>query len=415
MSGLTCEETPLAWPSSVAIDDLRSCTTCGIYVLAPQAGPLQILTRRQGGGVGDGVNIEEANSVGADYRGQRYTYVESIFHTPGLHVFPGQKDVYPAEYHIHFQTYAQPLRALTLVIPVSHRAKDNPNPAGIEYFSAAAAQPDPNATRPTLSTILPPGAQIVQYSGPDIRGRTADVPTNDDCATPQERQFLLMQSVIGVRASDLERIPREGSLSTDPRDLPAPGPKPAVKQISRERLVASAMLAVPGILGAEPNTSQGGLVSDAAPTELSCKPLKVVDGRDVVDVSGQWTDITSLLSSPGGGGLLGSDRVGAATPVTVGGKKVRTPEEQFVRYLRYGAGAILGIFIANSVANLIWGLAFERTVAFGRANILKYAFYVVLFFTILAGSDAIDQIIAGFSQEGLAFYTKVWGCIIPPA
>ena len=412
MSGLTCDETPLAWPSSVAVDDLRNCTTCGIYVSAPQPGSLQILTRRQGGGVGDGVNIEEANSIGADYRGQRYTYVEAVFHTPGLHVFPGQKDVYPAEYHVHFQTLSQPLRAITLVIPVSHRADDFPNPTGVDYFAATAAQPDPNATRPTLSTILPPGTPIIQYSGPDIRGRTADVPTTDECSTPMERQFLLMWRVTGIRASDLERIPREGSLSTDPRDLPAPGVKPIVKQLSRERLLATTMFAAPGILGSEPSSGGFGGVVATGPTELACKPLKVVNGRDVVDVSGQWMDITSLLSGGSKGGLFGavqSQQLGA------GGSSAKKETDKFVRYLRYSAGAIIGIAIANTIASLLWSSAFDRTEAFGQSNELKYAFYIILFFTIMAGSDAIDQIIAGFQQNGAGFYTQVMGCIFPSA
>ena len=413
MSGLTCDETPLAWPSSVSVGDLRNCTTCGIYVSAPQSGSLQILTRRQGGGVGDGVNIDEANSIGADYRGQRYTYVESIFHTPGLHVFPGEKDVFPAEYHVHFQTYSQPTRALTLVIPVSHRSTDRPLEAGVAYFAATAAQPDPTATRPKLSTILPPGTPLIQYAGPDLRGRTADVPTTPDCEAPMERQFLLLQKVIGIRASDLERIPREGSLSTDPRDLPAPGVKPVVKQISRERLMASALIAEPGILSEEPTTGQGwgGVVKDAGPTELSCKPLKVINGRDVVDVSGGWMDITKLLS---GGGLLGS---GATGPVGGGAtaQSAQSDTTLFLKWMGRVAGILIGIAIADALATLLWTAAFQRTAAFGKKNYAKYVFYIILFATLLAGSDIIDQIIQGFSKEGVAFYTKVWGCINPSA
>jgi hypothetical protein len=412
MSGLTCDETPLAWPSSVAVGDLRNCTTCGLFVSAPQAGSLQILTRRQGGGVGDGVNIDEAASIGADYRGQRYTYVESVFHTPGLHVFPGEKDVYPAEYHIHFQTYSQPIRSLTVVIPVSHRSTDRPMEASIPYFAAAAAQPDPNATRPTLSTLLAPGTPLIQYAGPDIRGRTADVPTTPDCDTPVERQFLLVWRVVGIRASDLERIPREGSLSTDPRDLPAPGVKPVVKQISRDRLLATALLAEPGILGSEPSTGLrlGGVVNDATPTELSCKPLKVVNGRDVVDVSGTWTDITSLLSGKGGGGLLGGT-LKADMPSPAGDSSVDDSKKLGGRVV----GLILGILIADVVAGLIWNLVFQRTEALAKQPPIKWFFYIILFFSLYFGSDAIDQIITGFSQQGISFYTKVWGCIIPPA
>lgn len=410
---MTCDETPLAWPPSVNVDDLRNCTTCGIYVTAPQAGSLQILTRRQGGGVGDGVNIEESNSIGADYRGQRYTYVESVFHTPGLHVFPGQKDVYPAEYHIHFQTLADPKRALTVVIPVSHRAGDNPLAAGSTYFAAAAAQPDPNATRPTLTTLLPPGSGVIQYAGPDLRGRTADSPTTDDCENPAERQFLLVWRVVGIRASDLERIPREGSLSTDPRDLPAPGIKPIVKQLSRDRLLAAAMFATPGILSSDPasSSSYGGVVATATgPTELACKPVKVVNGRDVVDASGQWLDVTKLLSGGASGGLLGGEMGQSQSPS--GSPTSRFSDPRTYLYL---FGVFIGIAIADATAGLLWALAFERTDAYGRKNPIKYVFYIFLALGIVSGSDTIDQIITGFTQQGAGFYTQVWTCIFPPA
>ena len=75
---LTCDETPLAWPSTVGVDDLTKCGSCGFRMLTSQPGSLQVLTRRQGSAAaGDGVNIEEDPALGVDYRGQRYTYEES--------------------------------------------------------------------------------------------------------------------------------------------------------------------------------------------------------------------------------------------------------------------------------------------------------------------------------------------------
>jgi hypothetical protein len=293
---LTCDETPLAWPPSTSLDDLKVCSTCGIKVHSPQPGSLQILTRRQSKGVGDGVTIDESNSVGADYRGQRYTIEEAIFHTPGLHIFPGQKEVYPAEYHIHMRTMAAPIRYITVVIPVSHLIKSEG--IGTEYFKAMRAKPDPAATRPTLDTLLksPTGAIIntLQYMGPDVRGRTAEVADNNDvCASSKERQFILVLNVCHIRATDLERIPREGSLSTDPRDLPAPGVTPSVA-IPSDRLLRSTVYAVPGILE---NKQVSAIASAPTPTgtELECKPVKVVNGRDVIDVDGKVVDVKKLL------------------------------------------------------------------------------------------------------------------------
>lgn len=343
---LTCAETPLAWPSTVAISDLKTCASCGIHVFSPQPGSLQILTRRP---VGDGVNIEENIGIGADYRGQRYSLEEAVFHTPGLHVFPGQSEVYPAEYHVHMRTFSAPQRSLTLVIPVSHLLTAATGTQ--DYFAAMAAKPDPSVTRPTLSTLLTAGTQILQYQGSDIRGRTADNPTPDDtCSSTAERQFLLVLQPVAIRAADLERIPREGSMSTDPRNLPAPGVAPT-KTVSRDRLLRVSVLATPGILGA--TVSDAPLsVSAPATKEVECRPLKVVDGRDVVDISGEAVDIWTLLGLRKGGFGLGATKTAAATEssaVFIGSMLL-----MFI-------GTILGLVIASWIFGYVWGFFFESS------------------------------------------------------
>jgi hypothetical protein len=298
---LTCDETPVAWPKTVALTDLRVSPNSGLFVSAPQAGSLQVLTRRAGDGVGDGVNIQEAANVAADYRGQRYMLDESIFHVPGLHVFPEQTEVYPAEYHLHFSTLAQPLRKLTVVVPVSHKVTG----PGADYFAAASKQPDPSRARPVLTTLLPPGTRMVQFQGPDPRGRTADKPTAPTC-DPQstEHHFLLVLNVAAVAARDLERIPREGSLSTDPRDLPAPGIAPT-KMVTSERLKRAATLAVPGILASVSSGARSDPSGGPVPRELECLPLEVVDGNDVINVDGKAVPL-STLTGGGASGILGT-------------------------------------------------------------------------------------------------------------
>ncbi len=346
----------MKWPSSASLDDIETCGTCGIHVYADTPGSLQVLTRRQGNGAGDGVNIEENVSIGADYRGQRYTFQEAVLHVPGLHVFPGNKEVYPAEYHIHMQTFSKPQRTLTLVLPVTHRDLTSTAP-GQDYFAAVAARPDPAATRPALSTLLVPGTPMLQYQGPDLRGRTGDNPTTPSCDPDAgvERQFLLVLGApLRIRATDLERIPREGSLSTDPRDLPAPGVRPNAT-LPRDRLRRCVVLASPGILGATVAP-----LSDTPPpqpvSELECKPLKVVNGQDVIDVSGQAVNIADLLG-------LGSSRsggLGVVAPGTV------TPLQQQTTDIgtKIGGafatviGAGVGFLFMNWLLGLLWGVFF---------------------------------------------------------
>lgn len=295
-----------------------------------------MLTRRSGGAAGDGVNIEESNAIGADYRGQRYSFVEAILHVPGLHVFPGRDKVYPAEYHIHMTTYAAPQRSLTLVIPVSHLI----NGPGADYFAAIQKQPDPAATRPTLATLLPASAQIFQYVGPDIRGRTKDTPTTDACSKDPEWQHLLVNSVAHINASDLERIPREGSLSTDPRDLPAPGVAPS-KVIARERFLESVILANPGLLGS-PAPTVGTPKSTSG--ELECYPLEVQDGATVVDKNGQAIDINTLLGQASGLQKLGDI-------ASSGGGSTDTTVLSWVGRMTFGISLFLSFLIADYV---IW-------------------------------------------------------------
>jgi hypothetical protein len=349
-SRLTCAETPLAWPSSVGLDDLVACSTCEIRISAPQSGSLQVLTRRQGGGAGDGVSVQEANSIAADYRGQRYSYQEAVLHVPGLHVFPGQTEAYPAEYHIHMTTFSAPRRSLTLVLPVSHRVANGP---GVEYFAAMAAQPDPAATRPTLETLLTPGAPMIQYQGPEIRGRTRDVPTPEaQCAAAEERQFLLVLVPCQIRAADLERIPREGSASSDPRDLPAPGVAPT-QGLTRDRLRRTAVLAQPGLAGATAELSS----SPTTPTkELQCLPLEVVDGKDVVvDGSGQAIPLAQVLG--GGGG--GTGRFGA-TAQAEAEAQAQSAWDQFVLYSVKFVAIIAGLLIADYFVGFLWRIWFKN-------------------------------------------------------
>jgi hypothetical protein len=170
------------------------------------------------------------------------------------------------------KTFTAPIRQITIVFPVSHLVSTG---AGLPYFAAAAAQLNPATVgqNPTLATLFTPGVQMIQYQGPDIRGRTAVSPEPLNPNVITERQFLLMLQPLQIRASDLERIPREGSLSINPVDLPEMGVAPA-KTVLRNRVIGYSVLATPGV---------GSVGSTADPSsnqiELECKPLKVVDGN----------------------------------------------------------------------------------------------------------------------------------------
>ena len=271
---LTGQETPLAWPQEAVVGDLTTTKASGINIYAPTSGSLQILTRRP---TGDGVNIQESAAISADYRGQRYNFNEAVFHVPGLHVFPGQTASYPAEYHIHMSTLSTPQRNLTIVIPVKQvvaglREEDGPDIGG-SYFQACMGRPNPNVNRPKLLKILKLGSDTIQYQGPDIRGRTRTAPASRNTG---EHQFILSLVPTYIRATDLERIPREGSMSTDSRDMPVPGVQPSLK-VDRSRLLKTLVLARPGIIDPNAPTAVYPIPESAPPVMPANEDVSVVE------------------------------------------------------------------------------------------------------------------------------------------
>jgi hypothetical protein len=357
---LTCDEAPLDWPSNVKLNEIVPCNQCGLRLFSPQPGSLQISTRRslngcsaaaqaqfslsKTAGAGDGVNIAENEQlVAAEYRGQKYNLEEVIFHSPGVHIFPNMAGiVYPAELHIHMKTLqnVKPVRFITIVVPVSHLI-DGP---GEDYFKAIRVQPDPSAVRPVLSSVLVPGAPILQYRGPDARGRTQETPKSDSCDSLEEREFLLVLGVAHIRATDLERIPREGSCSTDKRFMPAETiPHKNRTTVTRDRLLRVASFTSPGILGL------GDAAGVAAPTpkkELECKPVKVVEGRDVIDVSGAYVDILTLL------GLSDGLKAKAGSGDT---------NSSLLKFVVLFIGVFIGILIADAIfLQLFWKTYFTN-------------------------------------------------------
>jgi hypothetical protein len=192
--------------------------------------------------------------------------------------------------------------------------------------------------------VLVPGSKILQYRGPDIRGRTADTPTPPSCDSQDEREFLLILGAAHIRATDLERIPREGSLSTDKRDMPADMiPYDKRRLVSRDRLIRVASVASPGLLGLGSSSTAPAGPSPQITKELECKPVKVVNGRDVIDEDGKAIDIYTLLGISGEAVPEGTD---AASVMTAG------------RFITMFIGVILGLMFADWIFGGLWSWFF---------------------------------------------------------
>ena len=365
---LTCEETPLAWPVSVPLPPEDH--SCSIKLYSPTPGSLQVLTRRTGAGKGEGVTIQESVGLGADYRGQCYTFEEAIFYTPGLHVFPGQKERYAAEYHLYMKSVGEPTRYITVVFPVSHHETHT---RGEAYFAAIRGNPDGSKV-PSLETLLTPSA-IVQYQGPDLRGRPAS------CQTTEERHFLLVLDVLKIRATDLNRIYSEGSLSDRASDMPAPGPMPST-EVPRDRLMHAVVYAKPGIILTDDKVcnqernrykpTKEGFVG-----EMAFKPIIERDGKYVVDTGAKPRDASDIL------GITPEARHGTADIAWL---------DTLIVFLTL-LGALAGLYIADVfIIPAIWSLFFTGNITgefpinfstFQVTNWPKLALFVIITWTLV--------------------------------
>lgn len=300
MSGayLPCDQSPLHWPSSVDLKELNTCDICAIELVAPFAGPLEVVSRNTGDGVGDGVSIIEHPSVTMYYKHQQYSIEDTVFHTPGLHIFPGETRVYPAEYHIHMKAVSAPIRYVTLVIPASHRVPENQVTEA--YFAAMRKPTNPSKETPALETLIAAvSSNVLQYLGPDLRGRVYSNRDMSGCVLKEERQFFLVTKPAYIKASDLERIPREGSTFINNAyipPLPVRSAEPLKKSL-RDDIMRRVILATPGFAPHKKEAATVEAFEDVRKpaTDASGNPLRLVRGNELVDVSGHPITLRELL------------------------------------------------------------------------------------------------------------------------
>jgi hypothetical protein len=178
-----------------------------------------------------------------------------------------------------------------------------------------------------------------------------------------------------IRATDLERIPREGSLSTDPRDLPVqPRLKPTAT-VARTALLAAAVLARPG-LKTGPDIAKVAEPTTPPAAELECYPLEVKDGKDVIVTDGSGGGVISLAALLGLRGGLGATKEEKAQTLGVSPDVIQA----------------IGAAVAALISAL-WTIVIWRA---GRMLLFRYTpelkdfttlFYILLF-AVMAASGA---------------------------
>jgi hypothetical protein len=284
-----------------------------------------------------------------------------VFHTPGLHVFPDQSDVFPAEYHITLTSVSLPTRTIVLVVPLSHRSQDDGVPAGADYFAAASSNPNTTGLAPPpLSTLFVPGSPVLQYYAGDL--------FNCDPRQP-DIQYLLVLRVMSIRATDLERIPREGTGSTLPDALPLPGPKPS-QAVPRDLLLRSTLLAMPGIVSSSA-THQPPAQRDLDPTAYTCKPIQVMDGKDVLVNTFPGTPLPQILDISGA----------SCAPPPADGETGGSP---WIYSIITFLATMAGLLLADMLFGYVWGWFFS-----GPSDRLEAWLPIKIFFFLIISIGSI--------------------------
>jgi hypothetical protein len=169
--------------------------------------------------------------------------------------------------------------------------------------------------------------------------------------------------------------------------MPAPGVRPTVKQLPRDELLRKAVLADPGIVlkkakGSKAKatakaTDKAAAVKDS--TEIECKPVKVVDGRDVVDVNGKATDLLTLL----GLAPAATDASGSAADVA----GFASGASKFTFFI----GTLMGILLADFVFSHIWNYFFLESGGRTQQWISKLTptLFVIIAASVAGTSDSI--------------------------
>jgi hypothetical protein len=105
---------------------------------------------------------------------------------------------------------------------------------------------------------------------------------------------------------------------------------------------------------------------------MECKPIKVVNGRDVVDVSGKTVDLLTLLGLDASGGS--SDPSTATTNASL----------NWGTSLTMFLGMLLGLLFADWIFGKLWLYFFEQ----GDGRVMAWEKLKIIAFLAIASSAA---------------------------
>ena len=108
---------------------------------------------------------------------------------------------------------------------------------------------------------------------------------------------------------------------------------------------------------------------------MECKPVRVVDGRDVIDVSGKAVDIMKLL------GLSGEEVTDSTTSIA--------DVFAYSRHATMFMGTIIGLLLSDFVIGKLWQLFFLHSSRLDQWEPIKLWIFLSIALTTAGFSDGI--------------------------
>lgn len=197
--GLSCDETPLYPPKTMALADMPTCNSCSLIFAAPVVGTKTISSRP---GV-DGLNIDESMLTELNYNTTKYNLYDTVLWKAGAHRNFKAAANYDLEMNLYFRGTFNQFDQIAVAIPITiDDAKANP------YFSELAAQ-NPSSRNQSLEKLITNGP-VVMYKGIDLRNRNSDKAyAAQQCQDAQSSMtwFILQPSFISsVDAATIRRL-----------------------------------------------------------------------------------------------------------------------------------------------------------------------------------------------------------------
>jgi hypothetical protein len=155
-------------------DRLAKCLSCTVRLTSKIAGPGNVTTRA------DGLLLNENPTTSISVNGIMHNLVETILTFPGAHRLQNNQSPPVAELFLYFQNNRDFSQHLCLALPLDVGKGD-------ANFYFASLDTGVRNDRPTVGSILPPGAKYIMYKGADLRGRTNSDPRPKGLCTPVKR------------------------------------------------------------------------------------------------------------------------------------------------------------------------------------------------------------------------------------